>query len=268
MIRLASALVLIAVHVSTVWLLPPWATVALAALVALGAATELAGLSRTLGARVPAMFLGLATALVTVAFVVSDAGPAGSHGALAAVLVAFVVAAGAMALTLGPPDAATVQRASVLFMGPGYLGLPLGALAAIRVADGPAVLSLLFVILIVSDSAQYYAGRRFGRRKLAPTVSPAKTIEGAYGGLAAAVIVGAALGPRWVIGLSPVVGGLLAIVLAAVGMVGDLFESLLKRGAGVKDSSRLIPGHGGLLDRMDSYLFAAPLYYLFLRYLA
>jgi phosphatidate cytidylyltransferase len=251
-----------------VWLLPPWATVALSAIVAAGAATELAGLSRKLGAAVPAVFLGAATAVVVVAFVAGDAGAVDARGAVAAVLLTFVVAAGAMALTLGPPDAGTMQRVGALFMGPGYLGLPLGALAAIRVTDGPAVLTLLFVMLTVSDSAQYYTGRQFGRRKLAPAVSPAKTVEGAYGGFVAAAIVGAALGPRWIPGLSPAVGALLAFTLAGAGMVGDLFESLLKRGAGVKDSSALIPGHGGLLDRLDSYLFAAPLYYLFLRYLA
>jgi len=146
--------------------------------------------------------------------------------------------------------------------------VPLGALAAIRVSDGAPVFTVLLVILAVSDSAQYYTGRQFGRRKLAPSVSPAKTVEGAIGGFVFAAVAGAWIGSRWIPGVTVLVGALVGIAAAAGGMVGDLFESLLKRGAGVKDSSSLIPGHGGVLDRIDSYLFAAPLYYLFLRYLA
>jgi len=121
--------------------------------------------------------------------------------------------------------------------------------------------------MAVSDSAQFYAGRLFGRRKLAPAISPAKTIEGAVGGLVAAAIGGFVVGPWCLPGLSAVGGLTAGVVLAVFGMAGDLFESLLKRSAGVKDSSNLIPGHGGVLDRIDSYLFAAPVFYLFLRYL-
>ncbi|HZV92969.1 MAG TPA: phosphatidate cytidylyltransferase, partial [Caldimonas sp.] len=123
------------------------------------------------------------------------------------------------------------------------------------------------VIIVVSDSAQYYTGRMLGRRKLAPAISPKKTIEGAIGGMifgtAATIIVG-----RLVFVATP--PGLLALLgatIVALGIVGDLFESLLKRSAGVKDSSALIPGHGGVLDRIDSWLFAAPAYYVFVRYL-
>jgi len=147
-----------------------------------------------------------------------------------------------------------------------YIGLPLGALAALRVA-GRDVVGLLALGIIVSDSAQYYSGRAFGRHLLAPAISPKKTVEGAVGG----VIVG---------GAAMVIGGLrvfpdarvsllilMAAAVVAVGIVGDLFESLLKRSAGVKDSSNLIPGHGGVLDRIDSWLFAGPVFYVFVRYL-
>jgi phosphatidate cytidylyltransferase len=244
-------------------------TVTVAAIVSAVAATELAGLSARLGGPVSPLFLGLAAAVVCVAFVVGDASlPAPRVGALAAVLVTVVLAAGAVTLASGPPDAAAFQRAAVSLMGPAYVGLPLGALATIRVGYGARAFTLLFLLLAVSDSAQYYTGRYAGRRKLAPAVSPAKTVEGAAGGLLAAAILGAVLGPRWLPGLAPLAGALVGMTVAAVGIIGDLFESLLKRSAGVKDSSGLIPGHGGVLDRIDSYLFAAPLYYLFLRYLA
>jgi phosphatidate cytidylyltransferase len=122
---------------------------------------------------------------------------------------------------------------------------------------------------VASDSAQYYTGRAFGRRKLAPAVSPAKTVEGAIGGLVAATIAGAVSGSN-VLHLAPfdaVTGAVVGVLVALFGMLGDLFESLLKRSAGVKDSSALIPGHGGVLDRIDSYLFAAPCYYVVLRWL-
>ena len=108
-------------------------------------------------------------------------------------------------------------------------------------------------------------GRAFGRRKLAPLVSPAKTIEGALGGLIVAAIAGALLA-RYLLPmqLSPAAAAGCALLLAGFGIAGDLFESLLKRSAGVKDSSNLIPGHGGILDRIDAYLFAAPVFYFWL----
>jgi phosphatidate cytidylyltransferase len=119
-----------------------------------------------------------------------------------------------------------------------------------------------------SDTAQYYTGRALGRRKLAPRVSPGKTIEGAAGGLVAAVAIGAALSSWGLPGVAWPGAALGALLLALFGIAGDLFESLLKRSAGVKDSSALIPGHGGVLDRIDAYLFTFPMFYLFLRYIA
>ncbi len=131
---------------------------------------------------------------------------------------------------------------------------------------GPAATTWLLAVIAVSDSAQYYSGRSFGHRKLAPRVSPAKTVEGAAGGLVAAGVVGGLLGPLC-LGAVPVPASAgVAVLLALFGMGGDLFESLIKRAAGVKDSSALIPGHGGVLDRIDSHLFAAPAFYLLMRY--
>jgi phosphatidate cytidylyltransferase len=133
---------------------------------------------------------------------------------------------------------------------------------------GPKVFIWLVGVIALSDSAQYYAGTLWGRRKLAPVVSPGKTVEGAIGGLVIAPIAGLLIG-RWAMPqLTMLETAVLAIGLALFGMAGDLFESLIKRSAGVKDSSTLIPGHGGVLDRIDAYLFAAPVFYLFLRYIA
>ncbi len=121
--------------------------------------------------------------------------------------------------------------------------------------------------IIVSDSAQYYTGRAFGRRLLAPAISPKKTVEGAIGGVlfgGAAMVLG---GLRVFPVASVPMLVLMSAAVVALGIVGDLFESLLKRSAGVKDSSSLIPGHGGVLDRIDSWLFAGPVFYVFVRYL-
>lgn len=156
----------------------------------------------------------------------------------------------------------------IVLLIPVYVVLPLAALAWIRMENGNAAVVWLIAVIAASDTAQYYVGTKLGRRKLAPAISPGKTIEGAIGGLVVAPIVGG-LAARWWLGdVTPVSAAGWALVLSAVGMAGDLFESYLKRRAGLKDSSSLIPGHGGVLDRIDSYLFAAPVYYAFLRYAA
>ena len=147
-----------------------------------------------------------------------------------------------------------------------YLGLPIGAMHAIREWRGAQVLFLLMLTVFVSDTAQYYSGRRFGRRPLAPAISPKKTLEGGIGGLVAGTLVLTVVGEWWLPSMPAAFRALLGAALVALGIAGDLFESMLKRSAGVKDSSTLIPGHGGILDRIDALLFAAPLYYVVLKY--
>jgi phosphatidate cytidylyltransferase len=146
-----------------------------------------------------------------------------------------------------------------------YVGMPLGMLVAIQALQSWHATLLLLGTIVVSDSSQYYVGRMFGRRPLAPSISPKKTIEGAVGGVicgtAFMVLAGAKMlpfsgyGPLFVLG----------VLVVGLGICGDLFESRLKRAAGVKDSSSLIPGHGGVLDRIDAILFAVPPFYLFVR---
>jgi phosphatidate cytidylyltransferase len=249
--------------------MPPWATAVLAAVVAALAGGEMARMAGKLGAGVPAVFVGLASAALAMAFVLYERRVPGSDDdTLGAVLLALLVVGGIVALTLGPPTPASFARAATIVMAPVYVGLPIGAIVWVQWVFGPAATSWLLALVAVSDSAQYYTGRALGRHKLAPSISPAKTVEGALGGLVAAAVAGAALS-RWCLPAVPIaMAAALALLIALVGMAGDLFESLLKRSAGVKDSSTLIPGHGGILDRIDAYLFAAPVFYLFLRYLA
>ncbi|WP_225764273.1 phosphatidate cytidylyltransferase [Stenotrophomonas sp. Marseille-Q4652] len=124
---------------------------------------------------------------------------------------------------------------------------------------------LLTALTIVwaADSGAYFAGRRFGKHKLAPRVSPNKTIEGLVGGLVAGLLAALAFG--WIAGVQPVqIGGLVIVAAVTVlaSVVGDLFESMLKRHAGAKDSGTIIPGHGGVLDRIDGVLAALPVFAL------
>lgn len=158
----------------------------------------------------------------------------------------------------------SVQQAAVRFLAPWYVGLPLGMLVAVHRVGGSRATLLLLATVVVSDSAQYYTGRMFGRRPLAPSISPKKTVEGAIGGLVFGTLFMALVGPRVLGGAwAPLAALGLAIVM--LGICGDLFESSLKRASGLKDSSALIPGHGGVLDRIDALLFATPAFYLFLR---
>jgi phosphatidate cytidylyltransferase len=158
-----------------------------------------------------------------------------------------------------PIAAVTARYFAVL-----YIALPLSLLVAIHALGGREAVLLLIATIVVSDSSQYYTGRMFGRRALAPTVSPKKTIEGAVGG----VVIGTLfmiLAGRSVLPFArtPMLVAMGASVVT-LGIIGDLFESKLKRVAGVKDSSDLIPGHGGVLDRIDALLLATPAFYLFL----
>ena len=158
----------------------------------------------------------------------------------------------------------TVERAAAHFLAPWYIGMPLGMLAAVHAVGGRMAALLLIATVVVSDSSQYYVGRALGRRPLAPTISPKKTIEGAIGGVVCAMaflmIAGTRLFPD--ASLAPL--ALVGLAVVILGICGDLFESRLKRIAGVKDSSSLIPGHGGVLDRIDALLFATPPLYLYL----
>ena len=139
-----------------------------------------------------------------------------------------------------------------------YALLPALALLWIRERDahGLTLLIWVFIVTWATDIGAYFAGRRFGKRKLAPSISPGKTVEGLYGGIAAATLFGGA----WALGTG--LGTALLILapgLAMTAQAGDLFESSLKRRAGVKDSGAWLPGHGGALDRLDGLVPVAVL---------
>ena len=172
-------------------------------------------------------------------------------------VVWWLAALAAIVRFRGPGDAPP-RRAHALA---GWLVLvPAGAaLAEVHAGpDGPALAMTLLAVVWAADTGAWFAGRRFGRVRLAPYVSPGKTWEGVAGGVAAASATGAAaawwLGRSWA-ELLPA-----AALASGASVVGDLYESIAKRRAGVKDSGRLLPGHGGVLDRIDGLTAAAPVY--------
>jgi phosphatidate cytidylyltransferase len=166
-------------------------------------------------------------------------------------------------LSRSPLEQSLRDGAMTLF-GVLYLGLTLGTLSMTRLLPlGEWLIFFLLLVTWASDTGAYLVGTLYGRHRLAPTISPKKTVEGLVGGLIAAIIAGYAA--RW--WFLPELSGLdcliLATLLTITGLWGDLTESAMKRSVGMKDSGRILPGHGGMLDRLDSLLFTAPVFYYY-----
>jgi len=262
MTRILSGAVLLAIAIAVVWAPGP-VFLAVAELVLMLACVEYVRLAHASGIDVALAPAALGAALTSLGIAsLRWTTPAGMLDV--AVVAAFLISAiVALARWRGERDAMALAAGGAL---PAiYLGIPVGAMAAIQ-SDGPKRLFLMMLTVFVSDTGQYYAGRLFGRTPLAPRVSPKKTIEGAAGGFLFGTLVMVVVGSWWLPAASSGVRALLGAAIVALGIAGDLFESMLKRSAGVKDSSSLIPGHGGILDRIDALLFAAPVYYVVLKF--
>ena len=266
---------------------------ALLAIVCALAAWEFFRLARASGTR-PLDDVGIALAgVVPLAIHAHYLGVITARPALGALLVVLIM--GATIWLRGvdgsPTGAAAVTVFGVLYtagmLGFGYairyhdivagydtVGAKLLLLGPLSVSIAPGGALLIFPLLVTwaSDIGAYFVGRAIGGRKLMPSVSPGKTIAGALGGLAASMLVAYAYGrgvlvPVAHLGFSPWGALLFGGAVSAAAQVGDLFESLLKREAGMKDSSRIIPGHGGILDRVDSLIFVLPVAYFLLGWL-
>ena len=179
-------------------------------------------------------------------------------------LLMVVAAILAMALALRDELAKSLPRAALLFLGVVYVFGCWKSALPLREAS-PHWLMYGLLVNWTGDIGAYYVGRNLGRRKLAPRISPQKTWEGAAGSLATSVLIAGAYLLRFVPGLGwPQIIGL-TLAANAAGQVGDLAESAMKRGANIKDSGAILPGHGGFLDRVDSTLFSLPVIYAYLR---
>lgn len=186
------------------------------------------------------------------------------------VIIAFTAIAMVATTLRGAPFDKMIASVGATMLGILYVPLLGSHLLSIRMGFSPVLsahlLSFFFLVLMGADAGAYYVGRAIGKHKLAPSISPGKTWEGVVGGIAAALAMGA-LSHFWFFRELPLKFILpLAAVMTIVGILGDLAESALKRGAGAKDAANLLPGHGGLLDRLDSLLFNAPLIYYFARF--
>lgn len=146
-----------------------------------------------------------------------------------------------------------------------YIAVPLSYLAFLSgLPDGRYWIIFLFIIIWANDTFAYFAGRSLGKTRLLESVSPKKTVEGAVIGLLGGLIAAVISDHYFALGMGLFLSALVAVIAGIIGIIGDLAESLLKRGAGVKDSGTIIPGHGGLLDRIDSLIFTLPALYYFI----
>jgi len=257
--RELTAAVLIPAVLAVLVAAPPWAWALLVALAATVALLEFYRLIEAAGWIVPKPAgVGLFIAFVAAAHLAS--------------LLALVVLTGVTLLLLptlvmfaSPREAVLLASSASSVFATLYVALGAGAMVGLRAIGWQPVVFLLAIVW-AGDSAAYYVGRRWGRRKLAPVVSPKKTWEGLWGQMGAGLVFGAAAAlllfpsaagtfgaPRTLL-----FGAALGLVVSAVAVVGDLLESTFKRSCAVKDSGGLLPGHGGLLDRLDSLLYASP----------
>jgi len=167
-------------------------------------------------------------------------------------------------IRVAPIEAAGLRQGWSI-AGPFYLGVLFGTISRLFLHEhGGAWVLLVLIYAFGSDTMGYFVGRALGKHKLYPVVSPAKTIEGSLGGLLGALIFGGLLAHFWFLPELPLLDAiLLSLIAAAAGQAGDLCESLLKRSVGVKDSGKMLPGHGGILDRVDAMVFTSAVVYLY-----
>jgi phosphatidate cytidylyltransferase len=260
--RILTALVLIPLVLALVFLGPDWLVTISVCAVALLAAWEYLGIAQATGANPPRIPVGVAIAML---FAVSLLWPDKLTAALGALCLGLLVYC-----AFSSPTATVLADAANSVFCLIYTGFTLIALPMLRSAeDGKALVTFLLCAVWAGDIVALYVGRNLGRHKLAPRLSPNKTWEGAIGSLLGSMavtallillsqqlarheILGFAFHGTWLYWM------VLAVVVNAAAQVGDLAESGLKRSAGVKDSGTLLPGHGGILDRIDALLLAAP----------
>ena len=249
---------------AVLWFAPPYVFGAVAALLALATLHEFYRLAEATGLPVP-KWLAL---VLSAAVLAAAAAPAPSpSGVLVAGAVFFLAAlfAGAelvadvpLGRALAGTAAALLGFALIVFPFCGLMWLDRSYLPGSAGKFGARLVFFLLATIWGCDSFAYYVGKNFGRRRLAPEVSPKKTVEGALGGFAGSVAVAVVAASLFLKEFRPLEAAIVGGLASTAGQLGDLVESMFKRGAGVKDSGIFLPGHGGFYDRVDSLLFAVP----------
>jgi phosphatidate cytidylyltransferase len=260
--RILTALIAVPVLLFVVLKGPAWLFLALTLAFALAGFWELVGLASRVGWKLLGVGYPLAALSVTAFY---PGFPGFPETGIATLLVV-----GLAAVFTREPGRETLGSVAATVFGVVYVGALLGTVVGLRMMApeelGRLWLVFLLAVVMVGDAGAYFIGRTFGKSPLAPVLSPKKTIEGLVGGIvfsvATAVLLGRLALPH--LAFATAVG--LGLSMALLGVVGDLFESLLKRSARIKDTSSLLPGHGGVLDRIDSLLFAAPFLFLYVKW--
>jgi phosphatidate cytidylyltransferase len=257
--RVLTATVLACILLAGLFLLPPpWAVAAFGAVFAIGAWEWGAFGALRGGAARAAYTVGVALLLFLTWRWTADR--AHLMLLLCAACAWWVIALLWLSLIPSRHHAALALACGLPVLVPGFIGLARLDVSTRGFARGPELVLWLVLLVIAADIGAYTAGRTFGRRKLAPRVSPGKTWEGALGGLCMVALVAWAGSAHF--GFAPLAGVLFGCAVGIFSVIGDLTESMFKRAARLKDSGTLLPGHGGLLDRIDSVTAAAPLYAL------
>ena len=263
--RVATALPLIALVLYLIFFAPRWAF-QVGMLVAVAIASREALAMNMPGARMLHAVGVIGSLAITTALMFAVDSfhglPAGVF-AMAALLTTLLVSLLAVLVWPDPIPSASQRIGWLLGVGV-YVGVPVAALDALHARPhGQGWVLLVILLAALSDTGAYFAGRAFGKNKLYEKLSPKKTREGSLGGLVAAV-AGAVVCAHYLIPTVPLVdAAILGLVGGAFGQMGDLFESLIKRSTGIKDSGNILPGHGGLLDRVDAMLFTAAVTWIY-----
>ena len=269
-LRVLTAAVLIPVVVAAIWWGPTWLVAGLAGIIAVLALLEFFAMAEGIGFHAYRLWTCLAALGIFAqqwhAARLANNSRLGDlldqarspRVSLELVLFAFVLGAAGIALWSRRALAEVFSSVSVSAAGLLVVALPFSAVVRLDGVDvvGPQLLLFTVVLVWVGDTAAYFVGRSFGRMKMSPQVSPNKTWEGAGANLLGALLVGALFG-YWM-KIEPAHMLAMAVLGSIVGQVGDVFESAFKRSAGVKDSGTILPGHGGILDRIDALILAAP----------
>lgn len=267
--RLATAGVLVPAVLAAIFLDPtPWSVVVLATLVSLFGYDEYLRMALPVTEADPAWRLRIVGGLFSAAIAILPSIYA--FGLVVPPLVTFgAIALGLVVLTRSHAIARAGWHFGVAISGLVYVPVLFSVLPLLKGSGQGDWLTVTLCMAFFSDTVAYLAGRAFGRHKLYPAVSPAKTWEGAAGGLLGSCLASVGLGSLWLIPELPLGHAVvLGIVSSICGQAGDLVESMLKRSFGVKDSGKLLPGHGGVLDRVDGLLFVAPVAYYYVMLVA
>lgn len=248
--RISTAVVLGAGFLAIALLLPPIATLLVLTVLILAGAWEWSAFLRLRSVGLRALYVTLVAALLPLIWMLAET-PEGREIVLASAVVWWLIALAWIAFAPQRVTPLLAGFAGLLALVPAWL-----ALVRLRVDLGAQWMLFAFLIVIAADIGAFFAGRRFGRLRLAPLVSPGKTWEGVLGGVAGGAIL-AICGSLW-FGVPALAFVPLCLAVVGFSIIGDLTESLLKRFAGLKDSGTLFPGHGGVMDRIDSVTGAAP----------